>query len=303
MEFNYKNTVYFHVPIYFEIGIFERINYIYHALLDTNINRGDIKLIGYGCPNNCIWNGGRLIMGQQYDIETLEMIISFYKSFLSDIQFTFTNFLLEENDVYDRYGNALLDLANRYDIEILICSDILEKYIRDKYPNIRIARSIINDATITTEDLDKYSTIVVSKYKNKDIPYLKALSSFTTHNLFELLVDEQCGIDCPRRARDHYEAYNKSQLYIKNDLCKMCTAKDKSSYKQIEILPEEINDYLDINYNRFKLSGREKAPLFIESAIRYMIQEEHQQNVRMNAYTSMAELINEQVKNQMMRNH
>ena len=303
MDFKYKNTVYFHIPIYFDINIFDRTNYIYHALLNTDINRGDIKLVGYGCPNNCIWNGGRLIMGQQYDIEILELIVSFYKSFLSDIQFTFTNFLLEENDVYDRYGNALLDLANRYDIEILICSNILEKYIRDKYPNIRIARSIINNTTITSGDLDKYSTIVVSKYKNKDILYLKTLFSYATHSSLELLIDEQCAIDCPRRARDHYEAYNKSQLYIKHNLCKMCTAEDKSSYKQIEILPEEINNYLDIGINHFKLSGREKAPLFIESAVKYMIKEEHQQDVRMNAYTSMAELINEQVKNQMMRNH
>lgn len=303
MDFKYNSTTYFHVPIYFDSNVFGNIDYIYKMLLNSEYNRGDIKLIGYGCPNNCIWNGGRLILGQQYDIETLYLITSIYKELLEDMQFTFTNFMLQSSDVFDRYGNALLNIAHEFDIEILVCSDILENYIRKIYPDMRIARSIINTNNLSQDDFKKYSTIVVSKYKNKDLKYLKKLNADKGNTNLELLVDETCGINCPRRAREHYQAYNMSQLYMRHNLCRQCTSEDKYSYKQIEILPEDINKYLKIDYNRFKLSGREDIAIFIESIIKYIIKEDEQQNLRMEFYKHMASMLDEQNKNQAIRCH
>lgn len=297
-DFRYKDTVYFHVPIYFTYDAIQT-KIMYFILQDESYNRHNIKLIGYGCPNNCIWNGGRVQFGEQYRIEHIENMIQFYKDSVGmvDLQFTFTNMLLEETDVYDRYGNALLELANKYDIEILIVSPILEKYIREKYPNIRLAKSTINKTPITDEELQKYSTIVLPRIKNKDMDYLKQIieqkDKVQSNTVFELLVDEECPLNCPRSNKEHYRLMNESQLYIYNGMqlgCTMMHHNDTTAQK-VMVFPEEINTYLDMGFNHMKLSGRDDPILFIESIVNYAIADNYQKSVKRAIYIDMINLI------------
>lgn len=272
-DFKYKDTVYFHIPAIFKSYINSREPNIYTALLSANHEkdlRGDINLIAYGCPANCIWNGGRLIHGYQYTIDDIDYMFSVYETHMGiPLQLTFTNSILEKRDIYDRYGNALLDLANKYEdnVEILVVSDILEKHIRNRYPNLKIARSIIKWNQPTEEDFKKYSTIVVPKRFNRDKDYIKSL--LNKGSSIELLVDEPCDPTCSR-IKTHYKAYAKTQLFIEHNDCLSCTNISKH-FNKFRIYPKEINDYIDLGVNHFKLSGREELSHMLMSIIEYLL--------------------------------
>ena len=273
-DFKYKDTVYFHIPALFRSYINTREPNVYTALLSANSEndlRGDIKLVAYGCPANCTWNGGRLIQGYQYRIEDIDYMFSVYSSHLNiPLQLTFTNTLLEKRDIYDRFGNTLLDLANRYEdnVEILVASELLEEHIRNRYPNLRIARSIVKWKQPKEEDIKKYSTIVVPKRFNKDKEYIKSL--LNKGSTIELLVDEPCDPKC-ERIKTHYKAFNKSQLFIEHDDCLVCTSKYPYLANEFRIYPHEINDYIDLGVRHFKLSGREEMEHMITSIIEYLV--------------------------------
>ena len=57
------------------------------------------------------------------------------------------------------------------------------------------------------------------------------------------------------------------------------------------ILPEEINDYIDLGVKHFKLSGREDVTHLIESAVEYLIKTNKQREVRSLAYRSVKTLL------------
>jgi hypothetical protein len=90
------------------------------------------------------------------------------------LKFTLTNPVLELVDCYDRYSNTILALAENELNEILIVSPILENFIRNKYPNYKINRSIISttgqEETLDNylQELEKYNKIVLPRRLVKD---------------------------------------------------------------------------------------------------------------------------------------
>ena len=289
-EITYKEPVWFHIPAIFDKSLNPFQNNIYSLFQDPKFKRDNVNIVVYGCPNACTWNGGRYITGEVYRIEQIEEMFYNYIFFANiDIQLTFTNSLLEKRDIYDRYGNTLLDIANKYKdhVEVMVVSDILEDHIRNRYPEIRITRSIIKATKPTDDDFKKYYMIVSPKWQNKDKEYIKSL---TEKGTIELLADEPCTVNCPRKAT-HYQAYNKSQLFIQHNDPTFCTEPEHEYYNELMILPEEINDYIDLGVKHFKLSGREDVTHLIESAVEYLIKTNKQREVRSLAYRSVKTLL------------
>jgi hypothetical protein len=63
------------------------------------------------------------------------------KEINSKIRFVFTNNLLKEEHLSERYNNIILDIFNNANNEIVLNSDILESYLNQKYPNYDLIAS------------------------------------------------------------------------------------------------------------------------------------------------------------------
>ena len=278
-DIEYKDFPYFHIPAIFDAKLLfpdssKKFNRLSIYDLIKLYAKKDINFVVYGCPCSCTWNGGRYMTSPVYKVNIIKRMFSKYINDLGmDIQITFTNSLLEERDTYDRLGNAILKICQEFkdNCEILIVSPILEDYIRKNYPDLKLARSIINLTKPTDEDFKKYNTVVVPKWQNHDMDYLKSI--VYSHKI-ELLVDEPCLIDCPRKS-SHYETYNKNQLFIENNEIDYCNKNDNTAYNELMILPDEINDYIDIGIKHFKLSGREDIFHMLSTVSYYAIKNEN----------------------------
>lgn len=287
----YKKEVVFHIPAVFSGISYDIDDYIYGVLQKTSIVRDNVKFAVYGCPQGCIWNGGRYIGGEVLQIDYINRILSnFTQTIGCMFQFTFTNTELKEMDVYDRFGNALLKEADRLsgtgNIEVLVASPILEEYIRSEYPRIKIARSIVQATKPSPDLFEKYSTIVVPIKYNRDLEYIKNLAENANGGCVEMLVDEQCSMECPRRVT-HYQSYNQATLYEYPKQSLSCTTNNQHKIPIWFIEPEELNNYIDLGVTHFKLSGREELSHFIETAVYYMCRKNEQFYIRQQLYRTM----------------
>ena len=99
----------------------------------------------YGSFPNMIWNGGRVCVADE-DISEDEIRETFelYTSYNVCLSLTMTNLVLEEKHLSDKYCNKILEIANteRYNTECIVAKDLMEEYIRSKFPNIKINKSI-----------------------------------------------------------------------------------------------------------------------------------------------------------------
>lgn len=298
-DFEYKEPIWFHIPAIFDIEtLFPFQASFYNYLINNPFKRNNVNFVVYGCPCSCTWNGGRLMHEPVYNIETIsEIFFNYINNLGMNIQLTMTNRLLEERDMYDRLGNALLEMASKLfpdNIEILVSSDILIKHIRENYPNLRLVRSMTKASLLEPKEEDIYDKIVLPKWNNHDMNLIKELQQKIE---LEILCDEGCTIDCPRKAT-HYEAYNKSQMFICTDEFQTCDQPVHPLYNKLWILPNEINDYIDVGIKCFKLSGRENTVHMTESITMYCIKNDKQIEFRIGAYNILAPTI---IKNGGMR--
>ena len=87
----------------------------------------------YGAPCDCIWGGGRVGFGDA-DPEKVRTLV---KEYGISPRLTFSNSLLKEEHLADRKCNALCVMFGKNgDVPggIIISSDLLLEYIRNKYP-------------------------------------------------------------------------------------------------------------------------------------------------------------------------
>lgn len=288
-DFEYKEHIWFHIPAIFDAEmIFPFQSSFYNYLSKSPFKRKNTNFTVYGCPCSCTWNGGRLKHEPTYRIESVgEMFFNYINNFGMNIQLTLTNRLLEERDMYDRLGNALLDLVNKNfsdNIEILVSSDILRNHIRENYPNLKIVRSATKATLLKDNEEDLYNKIVLPKWNNHDMNLIKDLQQKVE---LEILCDEPCIVNCPRK-KTHYESYNRSQLFMIARESQTCDQPLHPMYNELWLLPDEINNYIDLGVKCFKLSGREDMVHMLESIIMYCIYNDKQYEFRSEAYKILA---------------
>ena len=97
------------------------------------------------------------------------------------MRFIFTNKLLEEEDCYDHFNNLVLQRCNNGMNEIVVNSPILEKYLKENYPQYKLISSTTK--CITNKDLLKeeisnsnYNQVCLDYNLNKDWKFLETLS-------------------------------------------------------------------------------------------------------------------------------
>ena len=171
---NYDNEILYIMPGFLNFSLNEVILEIYSN--NSEITRKNTKIYSFfGSFPQSIWNGGRPDIGEpEYDIKEMKKVRDYYNSKGIAIAFTFTNPLIKDEHLYDKYCNSILKVFHNGKNEVLVNSKVLEQYIRKNYPKYKINQSI---TTTDKQDnsIDGYHLAVLKKDLNHNFEYLKRI--------------------------------------------------------------------------------------------------------------------------------
>lgn len=229
-----------------------------------------IKYI-FGSPS-VKWNGGRCILK---DMDKLEDFKFIEKEIENTIKreiipvFTFSNTFLTEKDLFDERCNIVLKLINDLGAEVIVASSILEQYIRELYPKIKIHASVILSTFEKDRNLDFYERLssnfhnyVVHPDDNFNYKLLQELPKVNA----EILVNEKCKYLCQIR-KEHYKSISVEQIELIEgnysdkrflNSCNMIPEIKQSVTKErnISLTREEVKKIISLGYSSLKIQGR-----------------------------------------------
>lgn len=182
--------------------------YLYKCMNDLfhkhpEVKRDNIKIYCYyGNIPFCSWDGGR-VFNNYYplSIEEIKDVQDYYNNFLqSKIRLVFTNNLLKEEHLYERYNNISLNIFDNNNNEIVLNSEILENYIKEYYPSYKLIASTTrcSNQENSKKDLNNQNYIFTCLDYNLNHNW-KFLNSLTPEEKAktEFLVNPICGPGCP----------------------------------------------------------------------------------------------------------
>ena len=251
----------------------------------------------YGTFPGAIWNGGRAVFGITAK-QDMEKIISTYNKLGVPVRFTWTNSLLEEKHVYDTYCNLIMNVANNGKNQVLVNTDVLERYLREKYPDFHYISSTtkrIKDLDTLLKELDKDYLMAVLDYDlNHDEEVLEALEPEASR--VEILVDEICYANCPKRTM-HYQDESLMQLTFSKGTSFDCpNRKTMPAFKECMKRPsfiskEQLPSYIERGFVNFKLVGRGlPIEMVKDSYLYYLVKEEDREFIRAKLESALAKL-------------
>ncbi len=252
----------------------------------------------FGSPT-CIWNGGRTISNVYYDKNQLQTIHNTYSELGVKVRFIFTNPLLNDYDLYDRYGNLLMSIFQDLSPEVVVNSPLLEDYLRDKYPSLSFISSTTKRLRCNEDQLKEfdhdYKYVCLDYDYNYDNDFLDNIP-MKDRNKVEILLNSVCPKGCKVRVL-HQNFSAKQQLEYGDDdvrdesepFFKECPLSkrrinippEKQGYTREYlrgtnyIFPQDLNNYLDKGFCHFKIQGRELPPsLLVGKLLPYLIRPE-----------------------------
>jgi collagenase-like PrtC family protease len=168
--------------------------------------------------------------------------------------------------------------------EVLVNSDLLEDFIRTKYPSYRIISSTtkcLYDLDLIQKELEKdYHLVVLDSAMNNT----RELFQLDHKEKIELIVNHYCADNCPRR-REHYRLVGEAQLEY--DSVTFPCDNIRRSFQEIQanksfISPSMIYDtYVNAGFRNFKLDGRGfKKEKITESFAYYLAKPEYRAMVQ-----------------------
>lgn len=260
-----NNLIYFMLPGFCEhYQLYKKMNEIFEQ--HPEVKRDNIEIYCYyGNIPFCTWDGGRIF--NTYKPLTSEQIIElkeYYNNKLnSKIRFVFTNNLLKEQHLYERYNNFSLHIFNTGNNEIVLNSDILEKYLKENYPNYNLIASTTrcSNKKQSKEDLNNsnYLFTCLDYNLNHNWTFLNSLTPEEKEKT-EFLINPICGPGCPQR-KEHYRLNSLFSLSY-GSIYRMahCEIKEGSECAQFNpahiTIDEIINQYVPAGFHYFKLEGR-----------------------------------------------
>lgn len=283
-----NNKVYFHLPGLFAFSsLYKNFLKIYTEEKDKFNDWMEIGSV-FGAPRTASWGGGRMPNPSELGDKD---IIEFMKNYNISCRLTFSNNQIEEKHLGDIYCNYLLDAFYWPGNSIIINSPILEKYIRNKYPNYKFISSTtkcLKDEKLTLDELSNDYELVVLDYNfNKNFDFLINIEN---KEKCELLINPVCMPNCPRR-KEHYDLMSKEFLHIPNDIkyfeCPYQTAKFfQAQNNPLFISKDDIqNIYIPMGFKHFKIEGRTTGwDDLIEILLYYLVKPEYQLEIRERLY-------------------
>ena len=302
--------IYFYLPeFYYKYDL----NTCIIRLLRTNpeLFYDDIEIGAvYGVFPGAIWNGGRCLSGYSSE-ERMKNTIDMYNNQLHvPIRYTFTNCLLTDEDMHDRYCNKQLELAvNKAGNSVLVNSEAMLDYILEYNCKLDTEKrfGIISSTTKRLLNIDDilnevsddlpYDIVVLDyAFNNKDTLFESPLVDHAEK--FELLLNAYCQDECPSRSR-HYKQLSLQQLQFSEntpDFGSCCHIGDdfydvmrtrKSFIKREDL----YGKYKDAGYRHFKIEGRTNSTYdVLESYLYYMVKPENIDRVRLKALKAMEQV-------------
>lgn len=245
-----------------------------------------------------LWTGGRLVVGDQCDTQYVRNVIKNINAQGIPIRYTYTNPLIEKEDLEDFYCNFCMQEADNGMNEVLVVSPILENYIRERYPNFKINSSTckeITDVEGLNAELEKDYYLVVLDYNmNNNWDLIKQIKK---PEKCEVLVNALCIPNCKRRGEHYKNVAQNHRIELENRrrppekriplIPWTCEYGDHNCVHTIQnystyVSPEDIwEKYVPAGFRHFKIEGR-TANIFslVETYCHYMIKPEYQGMVR-----------------------
>lgn len=253
----------------------------------------------YGAPADCLWGGGRVGFGE----DRPEEVAALMREYGISARLTFSNSLLWEEHLADKKCNALCALFEKSggaQNGVILCSDLLLRYLGERYPGFYFVSSTTKVLTRFEQLEDECARpefrFVVPDFRlNKALDRLNALPDDAKRKV-EFLCNECCWFDCPER-RACYETVSRKNLgeACAEHICASPRAEKGYRFSDAVKNPgfiglAEIRDvYLLNGFSHFKLEGRSLgSAVVLEFLLYYMTKPEYQLKVREEIYLDSA---------------
>lgn len=285
----------YHLPGLFEFYELYRLFLpLYRAHREYFYDWCDIGSI-YGAPADCLWGGGRVGCGDA----DARSVLKLTQEYGISARLTFSNSLLKEEHLSDLKCNALcglFDACDRPRNGVIIHSELLLRYLRERYPNLYYVSSttkVLTDFESLEHEAERkeFSYVVPDFRLNRNFDCLNLLPQALKDKL-EFLCNECCYFGCKDR-RACYEAVCSKNLGLNKaeHRCNAPSAKDGYRFSQAMRNPAFIgiddiqNTYLPLGFSEFKIEGRSLgSALVLEFLLYYMTKPEYHIHVREAIY-------------------
>ena len=190
-----RDKAYYHLPGLFEFyelyKLFLPLFYTHREYFYDWCEIGSI----YGAPEDCLWGGGRVEMGEAEPEEVLALTQEYGIS----ARLTFSNSLLREEHLADKRCNAfcrLLEESTDVKNGVIVHSDLLMDYLKKNYPGLYFVSSTTKVLTEFQECLreiqrEEFHYVVPDFRLNKVLDKWNTLSE-TQKDKVEFLCNECC---------------------------------------------------------------------------------------------------------------
>ena len=249
----------------------------------------------YGAPAGCRWDGGRAGFGDADPEAAAELM----REYGISPRLTFSNSLLREEDLSDPECNRLCALfAENGPVPagVVLTSDLLLDYLREKYPGLYFVSSttkVLTEFRQLEEELERpeFRFVVPDFRLNKALDQLMSLPEELKDKI-EFLCNEACWFDCPDR-KACYENVSRKNLDgdCEDHICVSPYAERGYRFSDAMENPgfigiREIRDiYMPGGFSHFKIEGRSLgSAIILEFLLYYMTKPEYQLRVREEIY-------------------
>ena len=240
----------------------------------------------YDCFPGCKANGGRHYLGVRYPSGWMHATFAALNDAGVKARLTFTNMFIDIHVLRDdAYVRKILDVASRYDVEIIVYSDDVADYLRQNYPFKLVLSTTREIADIETlnDALERFDYVVLNYNLNKDYDFIAQVAH---PERLEVMVNELCAPGCPVRQK-HYEHESRDQLNGESTLFSEECRRPKADLVDLFSGPvvlsnvEVVRLRADYGIRNFKIVGRNrKREKLVDVLLYYLVKPEYHADVR-----------------------
>ena len=286
-------TAHYHLPGLFEFyDLYRAFLPLYRTHREYFYDWCDIASL-YGAPAGCLWGGGRAGFGD----DDPRKVLALTREYGISARLTFSNSLLRQEHLSDRACNALCALFAEQDGNgVIVHSDLLLGYLKQKYPNLYFVSSTTKVLTAFDQlqqelDREDFRFVVPDFRLNKAFDRLNALPQ-SQKDKVEFLCNECCWFGCQDR-KACYETVSRKNLGepCPEHLCaapgggegyRFSRAMENPGFIGVEDIQ---NTYLPMGFSHFKIEGRSLgSALILEFLLYYLTKPEYHLHVREAIY-------------------
>lgn len=286
-------TAHYHLPGLFEFyDLYRAFLPLYRTHREYFYDWCDIGSL-YGAPAGCLWGGGRAGFGD----DDPRKVLALTREYGISARLTFSNSLLRREHLSDRACNALCALFAQQDGNgVIVHSDLLLGYLKQKYPNLYFVSSTTKVLTAfdrLQQELDRedFRFVVPDFRLNKAFDRLNALPQ-SQKDKVEFLCNECCWFGCQDR-KACYETVSRKNLGepCPEHRCAAPGGGEGYRFSRAMENPGFIgvsdirNTYLPMGFTHFKIEGRSLgSALILEFLLYYLTKPEYHLHVREAIY-------------------